>query len=109
MPRHVREMPGPAESLMGVFGDIADTSCRLDWSIWGPFEAQVRGVRSSLDTVPAHEARRRPVGLHRLDQPAAGMLGSECDALGLSGLERQRVPPTRLPAVIEPVQKPEMM
>jgi hypothetical protein len=48
---------------------------------------------SSLDTVPAHEARRRPVGRRRLDQPAAGMLGGEGDALGLPGLERLRIQP----------------
>ena len=33
----------------------------------------------------------------------------EGDALGLAGLDRQRIQPERLPAVVEPVQQPEMM
>ena len=37
------------------------------------------------------------------------MFGDERDALGLAGLDRQCVQPKRLPAVIEPVQQPEMM
>src|SRR5260370_8945110 len=64
---------------------------------------------SSLDTVPSHQSRRRPVGCHRLQQPAPGVLGGEGYALGLAGVDRQRIQPERLPAVVEPVQHPEMM
>src|SRR6267143_6069992 len=64
---------------------------------------------SSLDCVPSHQAGRRPVRRHRFDQPAAGMFGGECDPLSHSGVNRQRIQPERLPAVIEPVQQPEMM
>src|SRR5260370_124698 len=64
---------------------------------------------SSLDTVPAHEARRRPVGRDSLDQPAPGILGRQRDTLGLPGFDRQRIQPVRLPAVVEPVQHPEMV
>src|SRR5712672_838002 len=64
---------------------------------------------SSLDTVPPHEAGRRPVRCGGLDQPAPGMFGGEGDALGLTWFDRQRIQPERLPAVVEPVQQPEMM
>src|SRR5450631_507358 len=66
-------------------------------------------VVSSLDTVPPQQARRRPVGCDGLDQPAPGGFGRKRDALGLAGLDRQRIEPERLPAVVEPVQQPEMM
>ena len=36
-----------------------------------------------LDAVPAHEARRRPVGRDRFHQPASGIFGGKRDALGL--------------------------
>src|SRR3954453_13466817 len=64
---------------------------------------------SSFDTVPSHEPRPGPVGRHRLDQPAAGILGRERNALGLPRLDRQRVEPERLPAVVEPVQQAKMV
>src|SRR5882724_4660387 len=63
----------------------------------------------SLHTVPPHEAWRRPVRRHRLHQPASGMLGGESDALRLARLDCQRIQPERFPAVVEPVQQPEMM
>ena len=37
------------------------------------------------------------------------MLGGEGDPLDLSGIDCQRIQPERLPAVIEPVQQPEVM
>jgi hypothetical protein len=37
------------------------------------------------------------------------MFGGEGNALGLPGIDRQRIQPEWLPAVIEPVQQPEMM
>ena len=37
------------------------------------------------------------------------MFGQECDALGLTRFDRERVQPERLPAVIKPVQEPEVM
>src|ERR1700733_4240378 len=55
-----------------------------------------------LDTVPSHEPRRRPVGRNGLDQPAADGFSSKGYALGLPGLDRQRIEPERLPAVVEP-------
>src|SRR5258707_7540015 len=57
---------------------------------------------SLLDTVPSHEARCRPVGRGSLQQPAAGVGGGEGDPLCLSGIDRQRIQPERLPAVVEP-------
>src|SRR5476649_1861681 len=63
----------------------------------------------SFHTVPPQQARRCPVGGGRLDQPAPGSLGQKGDALGLAGLDRQRVQPERFPAVVEPVQQSEMM
>src|ERR1700712_1252141 len=63
----------------------------------------------SLDAVPSHLARRRPVGSHRFQQPAPGMFGREGNALGLSGADGQRIQPERLPAVVEPIEQPEMM
>ena len=53
--------------------------------------------------------RRRPVGRNRFDQPASGIFGGKGDPLGLSGIDRQRIQPERLPAVVQPVQQPEMM
>src|SRR4029077_18272276 len=70
-------------------------------------EAMLR--RPSTDAVPSHKPRRDPVGADGFDQPAPGSFGGEGDALGLSGLDRQRIQPKRLPAVIEPVEQPEMM
>src|SRR3954451_15015662 len=64
---------------------------------------------SSFDTVPSHKARRRPVRCHGFDQPAAGIFGGKGDALARPRLDRQRVEPERLPAVVEPVQQPEMV
>src|SRR5260370_14538318 len=106
MPGYVREMLGPAESLTGVFGDMADTSSRVGLVHLGTLRGP-DGARPSLDTAPPHEARCRPVGLRRLDQPAAGMLSSDCDALRLPGLDRHPVHPDRRPARIEPIQQSE--
>src|SRR3954469_1363386 len=64
---------------------------------------------SSFDAVPSHPARRGPVGRHGFDQPAAGIPGRKRDALGLPGIDRQRVEPERLPAVVEPVQQAKMV
>src|SRR5260370_24282565 len=63
---------------------------------------------SSLDTVPSHQSRRRPVRRHRLHQPAPGRFGRECDPLRLSRFDYQRIQPEWLPPVVEPVQQPEM-
>ena len=63
----------------------------------------------SVDRVPADQPRRGPVGDERLHQPAPGIVGGKGDALGLAGVERQRVEPERLPAVVEPVEQAEMM
>src|SRR3982074_3563218 len=43
---------------------------------------------SSLDIVPSHMARRRPVGDGRFNQPAPGIFRGESDPLGLSGVDR---------------------
>src|SRR3954471_21071505 len=64
---------------------------------------------SSFHTVPSHQPRRGPIGRDGFDQPASGIFGGKRDPLGLAGLDRQRIEPERLPAVIEPVQQPEMM
>src|ERR1700722_13777234 len=64
---------------------------------------------SSLDTVPSHKAWRRPVRCRRLHQPASGISSRECDALRLPGLDCERIQPKGLPAIVEPVQQPEMM
>src|SRR3954469_16053600 len=64
---------------------------------------------SSFDTVPSQKPRRRPVGRHGFDEPAADMVGGKGDALGLPGLDRQRIEPERLPAIVEPVQQPKMV
>src|SRR3981081_2863207 len=66
-------------------------------------------TRNLFDAVPAHEAGRRPVGRHRLHQPAPGIFGGERDALRLPRFYRQRIQPEWLPPVVEPVQQPEMM
>src|SRR5580658_7319219 len=78
------------------------------------FTLRITGVAwlifvSSLDIVPLDEAGRRPVGCGRLHEPASGIFRGEGDALRLSGLDRQRVQPEWLPAIVEPVQKPEVM
>src|ERR1700722_15654039 len=64
---------------------------------------------SSLDTVPSHETWRGPVRCRRLHQPASGISSRECDALRLPGLDCQRIQPKWLPAIVEPVQQPEVM
>src|SRR4030081_492323 len=66
-------------------------------------------TRNLFDAVPAHEAGRRPVGRHRLHQPAPGIFGGERDAQRLPGFYCQRIQPKWLPAVVESVQQPEMM
>src|SRR5438309_12048522 len=55
------------------------------------------------DAIPSQEARRRPVGRHRFNQPLADMLGGKCDALGLPIVERQRIEPEWLPAIGRPI------
>jgi hypothetical protein len=64
---------------------------------------------SSFHTVPSHQPRRGPIGGDGFDQPASGIFGGKGNALGLAGFDRQRIQPERLPAVIEPVEQPEMM
>src|ERR1035441_5651006 len=64
---------------------------------------------SSLDTVPSHETWRRPVRSRRLHQPASDISSRECDALRLPGLDCQCIQPKWLPAIVKPVQQPEMM
>src|SRR3954452_890579 len=64
---------------------------------------------SSFDTVPPHQAERRPVCPHHFHKPGAGMPGRERNPLRLTGVDRQRVEPERLPSVIEPVQYTEMV
>src|SRR3979490_2947254 len=66
-------------------------------------------TRNLFDAVPAHEAGRRPVGRHRLHEPAPGIFGRERDALRLPGFYCQGIQPEWLPAVVEPVEQPEMM
>src|ERR1700744_4473772 len=66
-------------------------------------------VVSSLDAIPSHEARRGPIGGEGFDQPMPDMLGGESDALGRAGLDRQRIQPERFPAIVEPIEQPEMM
>ena len=53
--------------------------------------------------------RRGPIGRGGFNQPAPGMFGSKRDALGLAGLDRERVEPERLPAIVEPVEQAEMV
>src|SRR6202158_6498978 len=65
-------------------------------------------IVSSLDTVPSHQSRRRPVGCHRLQQPAPGVFGGEGDALGLAGLDTQRLQPEPVPARVRAAPQPEM-
>src|SRR5215813_6118570 len=64
---------------------------------------------SLLDFIPSHEARGGPIGRDGFDQPAPGMFGRKGDALGLAGLDRQRVEPERLPAVVELVEQAEVV
>src|SRR5260370_32145193 len=92
----------------GVFGDMADTFMSGWIGLFGDPSKPMCEVRTSLDTVPPHEAGRRPVGRHRLDQPAAGMLRRECDALCLPRPHRQPIQPELLPPVIEPIPPPEL-
>jgi hypothetical protein len=66
-------------------------------------------VIASLDSVPPHQPRRGPVGGDGFDQIAPRMFGQKGDALGLAGCDRQRIQPERFPAIVEPVQQPEMM
>src|SRR6185312_2250792 len=64
---------------------------------------------SSFDSVPPHQPRRCPVGCGGFDQIASRILGAERDALGLAGLDRQRIQPERFPAIVQPVEEAEMM
>src|SRR6478752_4016787 len=64
---------------------------------------------SSFHTVPPHQPRRGPVGGDGFDQPPSGIFGGKGNTLGLAGFDRQRVEPKGLPAVIEPVEQPEVM
>src|SRR4051812_48139147 len=64
---------------------------------------------SSFHTVPSHQPWCGPIGRDGFDQPASGIFGGKGDALGLAGFDGERIQPERLPAVIEPVQQPEMM
>src|ERR1700748_3461611 len=63
---------------------------------------------SSLHRIPSHEARCGPIGRDGFEQPVPGMFGRKGDALGLAGLDCERVEPERLPAVIEAVEHAEM-
>ena len=62
-----------------------------------------------LDGVPSHESWSRPIGRNGFNDPAAGMFGGKGDALGLAGLDRERVEPERLPAVVKAVEQAEMV
>src|SRR3954451_12381149 len=64
---------------------------------------------SSFDTVPSHKPWRRPGGCKRFHQPMADMLGGKGEALGRSGIDRQRIQPERLPAIVHPVEQAEMV
>jgi hypothetical protein len=43
------------------------------------------------------------------NQPLPGMFGRKGDALGLAGLDRERVEPERFPAVVKPVEQAEVV
>src|SRR5512138_3632729 len=62
-----------------------------------------------FDRIPSHEARCGPIGRDGFDQPVSGMFGRKGDALGLAGLDRQRVEPERLPAVVKLVEQAEVV
>src|SRR5215475_6853493 len=55
---------------------------------------------SLLNGIPSREARCGPIGRDGFDQPMPGVFGCKGDALGLTGLDRERVEPERLPAVV---------
>src|SRR5689334_17194683 len=63
----------------------------------------------SFDTVPSDKFRRGPIGRSGLDQPASRRFGRERDALGLARFDRKRIQPIGLPAIVEPVEQPEMV
>src|SRR5580704_323664 len=63
----------------------------------------------SLNRIPSHEARCGPIGRDGFEQPVSCMFGRKGDALGLAGLDCERVEPERLPAVVEAVEQAEMV
>src|SRR4051812_13571170 len=66
-------------------------------------------LRELFDRIPSREALRGPIGCYGFDQPVPGMFGRKGDALGLAGLDRQRLEPERLPAVVEPVEQAKVV
>src|SRR5579871_4404379 len=66
-------------------------------------------IVSSFDSIPSKQPRRFPARLGGLYQPLPRIFGSKGDALALPGVDRDRIEPKWLPAVIEPVEQPEVM
>src|SRR5580692_11795404 len=64
---------------------------------------------SSLNYVPSHAPRRGPIDRCGFQEPLPRTLGRKGDALGLAGLDRERVEPEWLPAVVKTIEQPEVM
>src|SRR5579872_287783 len=66
-------------------------------------------IVSSFDSIPSKQPRRFPARLGRLNQPLPRIFGSKGDALGLPGVDCDRIEQKWCADVIEPVQQPEVM
>src|SRR6202020_918978 len=62
-----------------------------------------------FDAVPSQTPQRAPLSFDGLQQKASGIFRGESDALRLPGIDRDRIEPEWLPAIVEPVEMPEVM